>query len=254
MQLPRFPSRLLVVSLLSLAACGDGETKAGGTEGNAPNAELEAANAKVAELEKAVADLTASAAAAGGEVGALKGKVDTLKGEKGQLEGQLEEKKRVLETIAAVESELTRALIEEVKAGDIRVSQRGGYLVVGVSDKVLFQTGKAELKPRGQKVLEKLAASLLTLPEDQIFQVGGHTDNAPIKSEAVKENFPTNWELSSARATNVVRYLEESCAVPGKRLMAAGFSEHRPVASNKKGKGRKKNRRIEIALLPAPKD
>jgi chemotaxis protein MotB len=102
-------------------------------------------------------------------------------------------------------------------------------------------------------VLAKLAASLLTLPDDQIFQVGGHTDNQPIKSEAVKANFPTNWELSSARATNVVRHLEENCEVPGKRLVATGFAQHRPVASNNKGKGRKKNRRIEIALLPAAK-
>jgi chemotaxis protein MotB len=94
---------------------------------------------------------------------------------------------------------------------------------------------------------------LLALPKDAVFQVGGHTDNQPIKSEEVKARFPTNWELSAARATNVVRFLEETAGIPGKRLVAAGFSEFRPMASNKKEKTRAQNRRIEIALLPPAK-
>jgi chemotaxis protein MotB len=86
---------------------------------------------------------------------------------------------------------------------------------------------------------------------DRVFQVGGHTDSAP-PSETLQERFATNWELSTARGTNVVRYLEEECSVPGKQLIAAGFAWHRPVASNQKWKGKRKNRRIEIVMLPAP--
>ena len=82
------------------------------------------------------------------------------------------------------------------------------------------------------------------------IELGGHTDNQPIKSEEVLAKFPSNWELSTARATTVVRFLEETCEIPGERLVAAGFSQFRPVAKNSKPKGRAKNRRIEIALLP----
>ncbi len=176
--------------------------------------------------------------------------ITELESTKGSLEGELEQKQAALEAVKTLQDALSKSLVEEIETGDIRVSQRDGLLVVDVSDTVLFAIGEAELSERGKKVLTRLADSLKALPNDAVFQVGGHTDNSPIKSEEVKAKFPTNWELSAARATNVVRYLEETAGIPGKRLIAAGFSEFRPVASNKKPKGRAKNRRIEIALLP----
>jgi chemotaxis protein MotB len=203
-------------------------------------AELAQANATLAELEA--------------ERDAQQAKVTQLESTKGALEGQLEQKQAALDAVKALQDSLAKSLVEEIETGDIRVSQRDGLLVVDVSDTVLFAIGEAELSERGQKVLTRLAESLLALPDQAIFQVGGHTDNSPIKSEEVKAKFPTNWELSAARATNVVRFLEETAGIPGKRLIAAGFSEFRPVASNKNPKGRAKNRRIEIALLPAAKD
>ncbi len=175
------------------------------------------------------------------------------KGEKGILETELQKKQKALEAVEALEDALAATLVAEVEAGEISVKERDGYLVVNVSDKVLFPSGSADLSDRGQKVIAKLAESLKALPEKSVFQVGGHTDNQPIKSDDVAAKFPTNWELSAARATNVVRYLEETCEVPGERLVAAGFSEFRPVASNRKPRNRKKNRRIEIALLPPRK-
>jgi chemotaxis protein MotB len=200
--------------------------------------ELETAKASLAEVQA-----TADAQAA---------QIAELEGAKGNLEGKLVAKEAALEAVKALQDQLSKSLVEEIETGDIRVSQRHGYLVVDVSDKVLFAVGEAELSERGQKVITKLAESLKALPNKSIFQVGGHTDNQPIKSEEVKAKFPTNWELSAARATNVVRFLEETSGIPGERLVAAGFSQFRPVASNGKEKNRAKNRRIEIALLPPP--
>jgi chemotaxis protein MotB len=68
-------------------------------------------------------------------------------------------------------------------------------------------------------------------------------------SPGVREHYATNWELSTARATNVVRFLEEKCGIPGRRLVAAGYAQHRPVADNATEDGKRRNRRIEIALL-----
>lgn len=220
----------------------------------AAKAEAEAAKA---ETEKARAEGEAKLAPLEAERSELKTKVEeqseqiaALESAKGSLEGELQKKQAALEAVKALEDSLAKSLVEEVETGEIRVSQRGGYLVIDVSDEVLFATGEAELSERGQKVITKLADSLEALPKKSVFQVGGHTDNQPIKSEEVKAKFPTNWELSAARATNVVRFLEETCDIPGERLVAAAFSQFRPVASNKKAKKRSKNRRIEIALLP----
>lgn len=194
------------------------------------------ANIKVEELE--------------GDLEERDTKITALESTKGSLEGKLEQKEAALDAVKALQDSLAKSLVEEIETGDISVSQRDGLLVVDVSDTVLFAIGEAELSERGQKVLTRLAESLKALPDEAVFQVGGHTDNQPIKSDEVKAKFPTNWELSATRATNVVRFLEETAGIPGKRLIAAGFSEFRPVSSNKKPKGRAKNRRIEIALLP----
>jgi chemotaxis protein MotB len=244
--------------LLSTLAC-DGEEKARITE---LEAELE--QAKQAAEAKA-AEASAEADAKAKELTDAQTKVDELEGEvatqaetiialedaKGTLEGELGQKQAALDAVKTLQDTLAKSLVEEIETGDIRVSERGGLLVIDVSDTVLFGVGDATLSERGQKVLTRLAESLKALPDQAVFQVGGHTDNQPIKSEEVKAKFPTNWELSATRATNVVRFLEETCQIPGKRLVAAGFSEFRPVSSNAKPKGRAKNRRIEIALLPA---
>ncbi|EDM80188.1 putative chemotaxis MotB protein [Plesiocystis pacifica SIR-1] len=215
--------------------------------------ELDSKSALSEQHEAAIAELKAEQeahVATQEKATKLAAKVEDLESKAGSLEGELKKKDKALAAVKALQETLSKSLVEEIETGDIRVSERHGYLVVDVSDKVLFATGEATLSERGKKLLGRLAESLLTLPKDSVFQVGGHTDNQPIKSEEVLANFPTNWELSASRATNVVRFLEEECSVPGARLVAAGFSEFRPVSSNKKAKGRAKNRRIEIALLP----
>ena len=136
----------------------------------------------------------------------------------------------------------------EIKRGEVFVEERGSDLVIDVSDKVLFDTGQTEINDRGKEVLKQVAATLRRMPR-RMFQIGGHTDAEPIVSQEVRDQYPTNWELSTGRATQVVRFLSEKCGVPGSQLVAAGFARFRPVASNATEAGKRRNRRIEIALL-----
>jgi len=117
-------------------------------------------------------------------------------------------------------------------------------------DEVLFDSGEATLKPAGIAVLGKIG-SVLAKAGDRRVEVQGHTDNVPIAG-ALAKRFPTNWELSAARATNVVRFLQEEAKIDPTRLSAAGYAEFRPKASNDTDGGRRQNRRIEILLVPLP--
>lgn len=253
------PTLIAALVLAGSVAC-DGDKDARITELEAELATAQQAagdrEADAAQITKQTTELTEARTAIEGleeQVETLEAKLAELETTKGTLEGELEQKQAALDAVKTLQDALSKSLVEEIETGDIRVSQRNGLLIVDVADSVLFAIGEAELSERGQKVLARLAESLEALPDQAIFQVGGHTDNQPIKSEEVKAKFPTNWELSAARATNVVRFLEETAGIPGKRLVAAGFSEFRPVSSNSKPKGRAKNRRIEIALLPPGK-
>jgi chemotaxis protein MotB len=87
--------------------------------------------------------------------------------------------------------------------------------------------------------------------KNKIIRVEGHTDNVPIHSR-LQAQYPSNWELSAARATNVVRFLQDQAGIAPERLQAIGMAEYRPVASNKTPAGRGQNRRIEITLVPEP--
>ena len=242
----------LLFGVTLLCACGDGgaaEIARLTEEATTKASELEASQKEATDLAAKLATLEAAKVELAGELEEVQGKATELEEKQGALEGELEKSKSKVESLEVIQSELGQALVAEVEAGDITVSRRDGMLVVDVSDKVLFDTGKAEIKEKGKAILDKLAASLMKLPKTTVFQVGGHTDDQPIKSEEVKAVFPTNWELSAARATQVVRHLQEVSGIPGKRLVAAGFAEFRPAASNRKPKGRQKNRRIEIALV-----
>jgi chemotaxis protein MotB len=137
---------------------------------------------------------------------------------------------------------------EEIAKGDIRLSQSGGRIKVDLVDKILFDVGDASISQRGEEVLSRVG-SVLAAVQDKKIQVSGHTDDLNI-SERLVSTYPTNWELSAARATNVVRFLEEKANVPGRRLVAAAYGPWEPLATNKTTAGRARNRRIEIVLTP----
>ncbi len=170
-----------------------------------------------------------------------------------ELAVALQVKEQALKELTSTEEELAEKLDAEIKKGDVLIKQRQGELVVDLVDRVLFDSGEATLNQQGKDVLAKVADTFLKI-KDKVIQVGGHTDDMPI-SDRLAATYPSNWELSTARAVNVVHFLEDTGKIPGSRLVAAGFSQFRPVASNTTKTGRKRNRRIEVVLLPVrPKE
>jgi chemotaxis protein MotB len=183
--------------------------------------------------------------------GKLSGECDKVASE---LKQTVAEKEKIESELKRVQGELSQKLQPEITSGNIRIRRRGQELVLDMTDDILFDKGQAEVSEGGQTVLQQIARSLVELPGYGI-QVAGHTDSTRVVSAKTQERFATNWELSSARATNVVRFLQERGKIPGARLVAAGFGEFHPAASNTNEDGRRKNRRIEILLLPsAPND
>jgi chemotaxis protein MotB len=191
------------------------------------------------------------------EITALKKDKTALEQQKASLEQQqaeskkqiaaLEQQKAQLQTASQQDKSqydaLVRNLTEEVKKGELQVRQYKDMLTVDVAEQLFFDSGHANLKDTGKAVLKKVGEALKGY-EDKVIRVVGHTDNVPIKTKV----FPSNWELSVARATTVVRYLQE-VGIPPERMVASGRAEYQPVAENDTPEGRKKNRRIEITLI-----
>jgi chemotaxis protein MotB len=141
---------------------------------------------------------------------------------------------------------LVKKLAAEVQQGQLQVRRYQNMLTVEAADQIFFDSGKAELKPSGKEILNKLADALKSYT-DKVIRVIGYTDNVPV-APSLQKVYPSNWELSVARATSVVRYLQNA-GVPPDRLVASGRGEYAPVASNDTAEGRQKNRRIEIMLI-----
>jgi len=159
-----------------------------------------------------------------------------------------QEKEDEIDRLKGTYETLVASMKEEIEQGQIKITQLADRLSVSMVDKILFPSGEAEITPEGLEILNRVG-KVLKNAEDKIIRVEGHTDNVPIHPNLQKK-FPTNWELSTARATNVVRFLQEKVGINGTRLQVIGMSEYSPVADNKTTEGRSQNRRIEITLLP----
>lgn len=154
--------------------------------------------------------------------------------------------KREHQKYEQVQKKLISKLEGEIKEGIITISQLKDRLSVEIADRILFASGSIQIKEKGKEVLNKISEILKNEKEHNI-QIEGHTDNVPV-GPTLQKKFPTNWEISTSRASQVVRYLI-SKGVPPEKLAAMGLSKYRPVASNDTSKGRKRNRRIEIVFL-----
>jgi len=150
------------------------------------------------------------------------------------------------ESIKAREA-LIGSLKKEIDAGNVKISQMNDQLSVQIVSKILFPSGSDKVTGEGKSVLKKVSQTLKDVVQNKI-RVEGHTDNVPI-GPGLANKFPSNWELSTARATQVVRYLSQEKVDP-KNLLAVGMAEYTPIASNDSPDGRQKNRRIEIILTP----
>jgi chemotaxis protein MotB len=144
--------------------------------------------------------------------------------------------------------ELMKGMQSEIAQGQIQITRLADRLSVSMVDRILFPSGEADITREGFRILQRVG-QVLKAAEGKTIRVEGHTDNVAI-SDRLKAKFPTNWELSTTRATNVVRFLQDSVGIDPARLSAVGLSEYHPIARNTTARGRSQNRRIEIGLLP----
>ena len=220
------------------------------------------AQSEIAKLQKRAADLEAEAARVAKEreqlhqqqsllTASLEQERARLKAEeadKARLEQERAAKEAEIARLTRTQEELSKSLQDEIAKGNITIQQVRDQLTINMVDRVLFDSGQAQVKPAGVKVLKQVGDVLNKISDKQI-RIEGHTDNVPISTK-LQDKFKTNWELSTARATNVVRYLIDQGGVARQHLSAVGYAETRPLASNEHEAGRSSNRRIEIVLHP----
>jgi len=200
---------------------------------------------EIAKLQKQASDLEADAARIAKER-------EQLRLEQSQLAATLEQerlaKEDEIKRLTRTQEELSKSLQDEISKGNITIQQVRDRLTINMVDRVLFDSGQAQVKPAGIKVLQQVGDVLNKITDKQI-RIEGHTDNVPI-SPKLQDRFKTNWELSTARATTVVRYLIDQGGVDRQYLSAVGYADTHPLASNDSEEGRSSNRRIEIVLYP----
>jgi len=233
---------VLVLALALPLALACGPSKA---EYDAKAQEAEAAKQQVSQLQQQLAGDEQQIAQLKSSLGIAQSQAMT-----DDQRAQLEEAKRAVQEAqerGKLLDDLNTKFKHLIDAGHLKVTTRHGRVVLQLKNDVLFDTGDADLKPDGKKAVAEVAATLRTVGAKR-FQVAGHTDAAPITS-ATKAKFPTNWELSAARAISVVKLLTSEGVDPT-ILSAAGYGPYDPVASNATPDGAAKNRRIEITLVP----
>jgi chemotaxis protein MotB len=160
---------------------------------------------------------------------------------------RLEELRRAhaaAEARAALYADLARKLKSMIDAGDLSITLRDGRMVLRLPNDILFDSGRAELKPNGKRALTEIATALRTIP-GRHFQVAGHTDSEPIRVSP----FRSNWDLSTARALEVSGFLIRQGVDPH-ALSVAGYGEFDPVDTNDSAPAKAHNRRTEITLQP----
>ena len=183
------------------------------------------------------------------QVGDLQNQIKDLQDQLAQKTAEGEEMQKSIAEMKSANDELQDKLKNEIAQGEVALREAKGRLTITLGDKVLFRSGQWELQPRGRTVVAQVAQVLKTV-DDKLFQVEGNTDNVPV-SGSLKQRFASNWDLSSARASAVVRALEKN-GVNSDRLVLTAYGDKRPVGDNRTPEGRRLNRRVEISLLPLP--
>ena len=164
-----------------------------------------------------------------------------------QLERMHRSRSMAARQLDEVLDNLAQNLEDELGSGAIQIERVDNSVKIKMSENVLFASGSNRINSDGERVLKRIAATLEKL-EDVICVVEGHTDSIPI-GRGLRSRWVDNWELGAARASNVVRFLEEKEGIPSDRLAAMSYGENRPIASNENARGREQNRRIEISIV-----
>ena len=235
--------------------------------------QISSSSAELSNLKKRLDDKNVALSMAKSNLAAVKADFDETKVELKESRNEVDEVKREMyrlksllndtnvrsdalesrsseqfDTSESAQVELVRQLKSEIKKQDIKIQEVGGKLKLSLSNKILFASAQTNLTDEGLVVLERLGHILKGI-DNRLIRVEGHTDNLKIRYR-LKEKYPSNWELSAARATNVVRFLINKVGIDPKRVYAVGMSKYHPVADNATQQGRSLNRRIEIMLEP----
>jgi|CZKU01.1.fsa_nt_gi chemotaxis protein MotB len=237
----------ILYGAVALAGCGvsksDYQSKV--QEANTARQEADTAKQQLAQLQQQVAGSDQQVTQLKGALGIAQAAAMT-----DEQKSELDEAKRAVQEAqerTKLLDDLQTKFKKMIDAGHLKVTTRHGRIVLQLHNDVLFATGDAELKPDGKQAITDVATTLRGVALKR-FQVAGHTDSLPITTET-KKTYPTNWELSTARAIAVVKLLVSS-GVDASMLSAAGYGPYDPVASNAAPDGQSKNRRIEITLVP----
>lgn len=196
--------------------------------------------AKIGELETLIAQLERRLGTASEDKEALKVSITQMKTALSEMTARKQEADARIREY----QDLVKRFKKLTASGQLSVKIVDGRMVVGLPSDVLFSSGSANLSQEGESTVKQVATLLTEIP-DREYQVEGHTDNVPIRTA----QFPSNWELASARGLNVVKMMIEA-GLPESRVSAASFGEHKPIADNSTEEGKRANRRIEIVIVP----
>ena len=172
--------------------------------------------------------------------------IKVLKLELNKKKSVIELQEKVIQLLDDTKKTIETSLKDQIAAQEVEIIESENQLKVILVDKILFDSGSADINPKGRELLRVLAKSLKENKNHNIV-VEGHTDNVALTANLMKR-FPSNWELSTARAAAVARFFQAEGSIDPLRLSARGYSFYRPVAPNDTAEGRRQNRRIEIVL------
>jgi len=175
----------------------------------------------------------------------LKKEINNLNDELSELKKLTKKQKKELARMEAQANELEKQLQNEIKNGEIRLKRFHDKLIINIDDRISFDSGSAKLKRKIFSALKKIRKILSNYPEYRIV-IEGHTDNVPIRTK----KFKSNWQLSTARALSVLRYLLKNKKITPSRFSVAGFGKHNPIVPNNSPANRSLNRRVDIVVIP----
>ena len=231
----------ILVLFLALTACVSSQ-KYNELENNHNRSQQELATTKskveeletlVAELERKLGKASTNQKSLTQSIGHMKDALREATLRKQEIDKRMKEYRKLIQRFKSL-----------TDAGELSIKIIDGRMVVVMPSDVLFASGSSRLSKKGKGTIKKVAEVLTSIPEKK-YQIEGHTDNVPIRSKV----FPSNWELASARATNVLKTMIKS-GLPAQRISAASFAETKPLKPNDTKGGKQANRRIEVVVVP----
>ena len=208
--------------------------------------ELSNSRKEVARLQAEKKQLAAQRAQLEKEIKQLQESNQRLSKDIGKISKRAQLQEKVIHLLDDTQKTIESSLKEQLAAQEIEIVELHDEVKVVLLDRILYEPGSLDIQPKGKILLAALADTVRANKNQQLV-VAGHSDNVPISGK-LRQKYPSNWELSAARAAAVVRYLQHQCKLDPKRLHLRAYSQYRPSASNKTEKGRRLNRRIEIIL------